>query len=179
MNSECQKRWGGRPSKSYTAWLQAMGCRRSFTSSFTSLFLIYLGIFSGMYWRQMTHAQPLLRDPHMSRSLTNHSLAIQAFSEYSPASRARSKFPPSAARLLVVFGAMVASTPNPAFVLILAALAPPLADPHRPRPLLPEMKRLPLSVRARVPLAAHTQASRSSGRPFQPLVQLPGAQLEP
>ena len=128
MNSECQKRWGGRPSKSYTAWLQAMGCRRSFTSSFTSLFLIYLGIFSGMYWRQMTHAQPLLRDPHTSRSLTNHSLAIQAFSEYiAPLPVPDPGFPPRRRGCLWCLGRWSLRSPNPAFVLILAALAPPIS----------------------------------------------------
>ena len=78
----------------------------------------------------------------------------------------------------MVFGAIVASNPNPAFVLILAALAPPFADPHTaPWPLLPsEIKILPLCVRAHDPL--HIR-SRSSGRPFQPLVQLPGAHHEP
>ena len=45
---------------------------------------------------------------------------------------------PSAARLLVVFGAIVASNPNPDSVLILATLAPLLADQHTaPWPLLP------------------------------------------
>ena len=35
-----------------------------------------------------------------------------------------SRFLPSSARPLVVFGTIVASNPNPAFVFILAALAP-------------------------------------------------------
>ena len=45
-------------------------------------------------------------------------------SEYTPPSRAQSRFLPSSARPLVVFGVIVASNPNPAFVLILAALVP-------------------------------------------------------
>ena len=69
----------------------------------------------------------------------------------------------------MVFGAIVAcSNPNPAFVLILSALAPPLADPHTaPWPLLPpsaEIKILPLSVRARDPL--HTHAADLQGGHF-------------
>ena len=45
-------------------------------------------------------------------------------SEYTPPSRAQSKFLPSSARPLVVFGVIVALNPNPAFVLVLAALVP-------------------------------------------------------
>ena len=45
-------------------------------------------------------------------------------SEYNPPSRAQSRFLPSSARPLVVFGVIVASNPNSAFVLILAALVP-------------------------------------------------------
>ena len=77
-----------------------------------------------------------------------------------PIQAASLTLPSGGEAVLVVFGAIVAcSNPNPAFVLILAALAPPLADPHTaPWPLLPpsaEIKILPLSVRARDPLYTH------------------------
>ena len=49
-----------------------------------------------------------------------------------PPSRAQSRFLPTSARLLVVFGAIVASNPNPAFVLNLAH--PPLPSNPSPPP---------------------------------------------
>jgi len=118
-----------------------------------------LGIFSGILAPQMTRALPLLRDPHTSRSLTNHSLAM-----YKPSVNIAPPFPcpiqvsPLGGEAACGVWGDCCFEPQPCLRPSPRRPRPPLADPHRPRPLLPEIKRLPLSVRARVPLAAqHTR----------------------